>query len=115
MRKLSPVIALFCWLIFSTEISAAEVLQVRNSTVLQLGDNNRAYTVRISCIEVDPLNEDKATQFLKTSLPRHKKVNLKPQGSNDGVLLARVITMPEGKDLSKSLSEKGLGEDTCEV
>lgn len=33
---------------------AAEVLQVREATLLQVGDRNRNYSVRLACIEVSP-------------------------------------------------------------
>ncbi len=113
MKNLLALLLLFVCILTPRAIYAAEVLQIRSSTLLELGDNNRTYTVRIACLEVDPSSEDAAIKLLKKILPRRKKVNLKPQGSIDGVLLARVIPIGEENDLSKDLEFNGLGRQTC--
>ena len=60
---------------------AAEVLQVRSSTLLQIGDRNRNYSVRLACVAVDPANEQAAVDLLKKAVPRRKLVNLRPEGN----------------------------------
>ena len=45
-------------LLFPFSVCSAEVLQVTSSSVLQIGDNNRNYKIRIACINID---ESKAT------------------------------------------------------
>ena len=47
----------FVFLLFPCSILAAEVLQIRSSSLLEIGDNNRTYTVRIACLEIDPSDE----------------------------------------------------------
>ncbi len=96
-----------------TNTFAAEVLQVRSSTILQIGDRNRSYTVKIACLEVDPSNEVDAMNSLKSLLRRKKRVNLKPQGAIDGVLLARVDLIESKIDIGQSLEKKGLGSMKC--
>lgn len=92
---------------------AAEVLQVRSSTLLQIGDSNRNYSVRLACIAVDPVNEAAAVDLLKKSVPRRKRVNLRPEGNEDGVLIARVTPLDADQDLGGSLLETGLATSSC--
>ncbi len=99
---------------FPLKLNAAEVLQVQSSSLIQVGDHNRNYTVRIACFEVNPVYEQEAKRWLKSSLTRRAKVNLKPEGSSDGILLARVVLLEDQLDLSKALYEKGFGSLSCE-
>ena len=69
---------------------AAEVLQVRSGSVLQIGDGNRNYTVRLACLGVTPEANTEAVAWLRQQLPRRSRVNLRPVGSEDGILVARV-------------------------
>jgi len=96
-----------------TNLFAAEVLQVRGPTVLQIGDRNRSYTVKLACIEIDPMKEKSSIDLLKGVLKNRKKVNLKPRGSVDGALLSRVISIEDNLDISQLLSDNGLGILTC--
>ncbi|MCT0200467.1 hypothetical protein KQ313_12350 [Synechococcus sp. CS-1325] len=87
---------------------AAEVLQVRSADLLQVGDQNRSYPVRLGCVEVDASHTVAATEWLRRALPRRTKVNLRPLGSVDGVLLAQVKLLPGGADLGTGLVREGL-------
>ncbi len=75
---------------------AAEVLQVRSGTVLQIGDGNRNYTVRLACLAVSPETNAEAVAWLRQQLPRRSRVNLRPVGSEDGLLVARVSRLDGG-------------------
>ena len=104
------LISFFC---FCSEVFAAEILQVSSSSVLLIGDNNRTYTVKLACTEISPDLEEKSVNWLKKQLPRHTKVNLKPKGSVDGVLVAKVIPFNSNIDITKKYIEEGLATDTC--
>ncbi len=104
------ILAIFC---FPLNVFSAEVLQVRNSSTLQIGDRNRTYTVRIACLKVAPSDEDAALISLRSELKRGSKVNLKPVGSDDGMLLARVILIDNQKDIGQGLSQDGLATMRC--
>lgn len=99
------------WMPF--EAAAAEVLQVRTPSLLQVGDHNRTYTVRLACVAVDPASQAEALAWLKQELPRRRRVNLRPEGSDDGVLLARVTPLGNATDLSEGLVAAGFGRDIC--
>ena len=103
-------ISLFCVI---SKVNAAEIVQVINSSVLLIGDNNRTYTVKIACAEVRPDLEEKSLVWLKKQLPRHTKVNLKPKGSVDGVLVAKVIPFNSDIDITEKYINEGLATNEC--
>ena len=97
----------------SYKVDAAEVLQVTNSSVLLIGDHNRTYTVKLACTEISPDLEEKSVKWLKKQLPRHTKVNLKPKGSVDGVLVAKVIPFDSNIDITEEYINEGLAANKC--
>ena len=94
-------------------VQAAEVLQVRSSSLLQVGDHNRTYTVALACASVDASQEAEATSWLRRELPRRRRVNLRPVGSSDGQLMARVTPLGADRDLSSGLIAAGLASNSC--
>ena len=98
---------------FFPQVYAAEVLQVSSSSVLLIGDHNRTYTVKIACTEISPDLEEKSIKWLKEQLPRHTKVNLKPKGSLDGTLIAKVIPFNSNIDITDKYINEGLATKTC--
>ena len=98
---------------FFSEVYAAEILQVSSSTILLIGDNNRTYTVKIACTEIAPELEERSVEWLKKELPRHTKINLKPKGSIDGILVAKVIPFNSDIDIAEKYLEEGLAENKC--
>lgn len=101
-------------LLLAAPVNAAEVLQVRSSSLLQVGDRNRTYTVVLACAAVDPVLEDEAVRWLRDQLPRRRRVNLRPVGSLEGQLLARVTPLGEPTDLSTGLVAASLAVDSCQ-
>ena len=100
-------------LLYPLSTYAAEVLQVTNSSTILIGDQNRNYTVKIACLEVDSTKENYIIDFLTSELPRHTKVNLRPKGSDGGVLLSRVITIESDNDIGEQILSKGWARNTC--
>ena len=115
MNKIfSKILILFIsFLFFYSEVFAAEILQVTSSSVLLIGDHNRTYTVKLACTEVSPELEEKSVKWLKKQLPRHTKVNLKPKGSVDGVLVAKVIPFDSNVDITEKYINEGLAREKC--
>ena len=110
IKILITLISFFC---FYSEIDAAEILQVTSSSVLLIGDHNRTYTVKLACTEITPDLEEKSLKWLKKQLPRHTKVNLKPKGSVDGVLIAKVIPFDSNIDITEKYINEGLATNKC--
>jgi len=98
---------------FFSKVNAAEILQVSSSSVLLIGDNNRTYTVKIACAEISPQLEEESVKWLQKQLPRHTKVNLKPKGSIDGILVARIIPFHSNIDITEKYINEGLANNKC--
>ncbi len=94
-------------------LNCAEILQVRTASLLQIGDQNRNYTIQLSCYEVDPSDELSARKWLRKELPRRTKVNFRPEGTMQGILLARVTPVGSSKDLAQELVNAGFGRYIC--
>tara|TARA_Y100001968_G_C19016306_1_gene552979 strand:- start:233 stop:580 length:348 start_codon:yes stop_codon:yes gene_type:complete len=95
------------------KVYAAEILQVSNSSLLLIGDNNRTYTVKIACTVTSPDLEERSVNWLRKELPRHTKVNLKPKGSINGVLVAKVIPFYSNIDIAEKYVNEGLATNEC--
>ena len=106
-------ILLISFFAFFTKVYAAEILQVSSSSVLLIGDNNRTYTVKIACTEISPDLEEKSVNWLRKELPRHTKVNLKPKGYIDGLLVAKVIPFNSNVDITEKYVNEGLASNEC--
>ena len=106
-------VLLIVFLSFFSKVYAAEIMQVTSSSVLLIGDNNRTYTVKIACTEPSPDFEERSIKWLKKQLPRHTKVNLKPKGSIDGILVAKVITLNTNIDITEKYINEGLATNKC--
>ena len=115
MNKIYSKIFIFLLSFFSlfTKVYAAEILQVSSSSVLLIGDNNRTYTVKIACTEISPDLEEKSVNWLRKELPRHTKVNLKPKGYIDGLLVAKVIPFNSNVDITEKYVNEGLASNEC--
>ena len=107
------LILLISFFVFFTKVNAAEILQVSSSSILLIGDNNRTYTVKIACTEISPDLEDKSVNWLRKELPRHTKVNLKPKGYLDGLLVAKVIPFNSNFDITEKYINEGLATNKC--
>ena len=106
-------IFLICFFSLFSKVCAAEILQVSSSSVLLIGDSNRTYSVKIACAEISPELEEKSVNWLKKQLPRHTKVNLKPKGSIDGILVARIIPFHSNIDITEEYINEGLAINKC--
>ncbi len=113
-QKLLFVFILIAFLAVPVKLFAAELLQVQSSRLLKIGDHNRSYSVQLACLDINPEKEEDARNWLKSELKRGSRVNLRPQGSNDGVLVARVISIDSDQDLSLSMAKVGLATFSCE-
>ena len=112
--RLGPLLAgLLTLLIWLTPgaAAAAEVLVVRSATLLQVGDSNRTYTVELACLAVAPEQQQQALAWMRRELPRRSRVNLRPLGSHDGILLAKVQKLGSATDLASGLIAAGQGSN----
>jgi endonuclease YncB( thermonuclease family) len=109
---ISALLILLALVVMPSSSAAAELRQVRAATVLQVGDSNRSYSVRLACIAVADDQEEDAVRWLRQAVTRGTRLNLRPFGEHDGELLARVTSLPRGQrpgqDLGAGLVAAGL-------
>jgi len=91
------------------QAAAAEVLQVRSAGLLQVGDQNRSYRVELACLELGSDQQSAATDWLRRELPRRTRVNLRPQGVDQGTLVAQVQRLDRQTDVASDLVAAGYG------
>jgi hypothetical protein len=99
-------------LLLPGSVQAAELRQVRGASLLQVGDSNRSYAVRLACITVAEDQEQEAVRWLRQTVNRGSRLKLRPMGEQDGELLALVSRLPRGQlpslDLASGLVAAGL-------
>ena len=114
MKKLSNFLIII-FLIFLNPIivKSAEILQIKNSNTILVGDQNRNLTIGLFCVDVNENDEIKATNLLKSEFPRGSKVKIKPFGFKDNVLLAKVFNIKGTKEMTELLVAKNLTSEIC--
>ena len=94
-------------------VNSAEILQIKSSNTILLGDQNRNLTIGLFCVDVNENDELEATILLKSEFPRGSKVKIKPFGFKENVLLAKVFDIKGTKEMSKLLVAKNLSSEIC--
>jgi hypothetical protein len=89
-------------------VNAAEILGVSGPTRLRVGDQNRGYLVDLACVSVAEGDRQPALDWIRRHGPRGARVNLRPVGQRDGVLVAAVRVLKEDLDLGEGLVAQGL-------
>ena len=114
LKKLSKILIIVC-LVFLTPVIAnsAEILQIKSSNTILVGDQNRNLTIGLFCVDVNENDELEATNLLKSEFPRGSKVKIKPFGFNENLLLAKVFNIRNTKEMSEILVAKNLTSEIC--
>tara|TARA_Y100001968_G_C19296546_1_gene686909 strand:+ start:619 stop:921 length:303 start_codon:yes stop_codon:yes gene_type:complete len=100
--------------LFSVKVFAAEIIQIQDPYSLLIGDNNRTYSVNLSCLEVEENKEEIVLKWMRNNFPRRTRINLRPRGSRDGILFAKVYPIGSEFSISQELEDKGLGKNNCD-
>ena len=115
MKKLFKFLIIICLIFLNPVIvNSAEILQIKNSNTILVGDQNRNLTVGLFCVDVNENDELKATNLLKSEFPRGSKVKIKPFGFKDNVLLAKVFNIKGTKEMTELLVAKDLTSEICQ-
>ena len=114
LNKLSKILIIIL-LIFLNPlvVNSAEILQIKSSNTILVGDQNRNLTIGLYCIDVNENNEFEATNLLKSEFPRGSKVKIKPFGFKENVLLAKVFNIKGTKEMTELLVAKDLTGEIC--
>jgi len=114
LRKLSKILIIVCLIILNPVIvNSAEILQIKSSNTILVGDQNRNLTVRLFCVDVNKNDELEATNLLKSEFPRGSKVKIKPFGFKENLLLAKVFNIKGNKEMTELLVAKDFNIDFC--
>ena len=114
MKNLSKFLIIFCLVVLNPVIvNSAEILQIKNSNTVLVGDQNRNLTIELFCVDVNENDEIKATNLLKSEFPRGSKVKIKPFGFKKNLLLAKVFNIKGTKEMTELLVAKDLTGENC--
>ena len=114
MKKLSKILIIVCLIVLNPVIvNSAEILQIKSSNTILLGDQNRNLTIGLFCVDVNENDEIEATTLLKSEFPRGSKVKIKPFGFKENVLLAKVSNIKGTKEMTELLVAKNLSSEIC--
>ena len=115
LKKLSKFLIIICLIVFNPVIvNSAEILQIKSSNTILVGDQNRNLTIGLFCVDVNKNYELEATNLLKSEFPRGSKVKIKPFGFQDNVLLAKVFNIKGTKEMTELLVAKDLTSEICQ-
>ena len=114
MKKLSNILIIVCLIVLNPVIvNSAEILQIKSSNTILVGDQNRNLTIRLFCVDVNENDELEATNLLKSEFPRGSKIKIKPVVFKDNVLLAKVFNIKGTKEMNEILVAKDLTRENC--
>jgi len=114
LKKLSKILIIVCLIVLNPVIvNSAEILQIKSSNTILVGDQNRNLTIELFCVDVNENNELEATNLLKSQFPRGSKVKIKPFGFKENLLLAKVFNIKGNKEMTELLVSKDLTSETC--
>ena len=114
MKKFSKILIIVCLIFLNPVIvNSAEILQVKSSNTILVGDQNRNLTIELFCVDVNENDEIEAINLLKSEFPRGSKVKIKPFGFKENVLLAKVFNIKGTKEMTELLVAKDLTIDIC--
>ena len=81
MKKIIKIFIIVCLGALNPVIvNSAEILQIKSSNTILVGDQNRNLTIGLFCVDVNENDEIEATNLLKSEFPRGSKVKIKPFG-----------------------------------
>ncbi|MDC2994973.1 hypothetical protein OAZ93_00145 [Prochlorococcus sp. AH-736-F09] len=114
MKKLSIILIIVCLIVLNPLIvNSAEILQIKSSNTILVGDQNRNLTIGLFCVDVNENDELEAINLLKSEFPRGSKVKIKPFGFKENVLLAKVFNIKGTKEMNELLIAKDFSSDIC--
>ena len=114
LKKLLQIILIFIFLvIFPVNTDSAELLQINDVNTILVGDQNRSIYLSLYCIDINENDKRKATEILKKNFPRGTKVKIKPYGSKDNRLLARIFRIDDNTEMTLLLNAFKSSDENC--
>ena len=95
-------------------LNSAEILQIKDSKTILIGDQNRNLSINLVCSNVNLEDEIDALELLRIKFPRGTKVKIKPLGFKDNNLLAKIYKLNENIEMNQLLYTNKLSEQVCD-
>jgi len=106
-------LSLLLFLITPNIVDSAEILNIKSSNSIIIGDQNRNLNVNLVCIKVDEANELEAAELLRKNFPRGTKVKIRPYSKQENILLAKVYNLRNNKEMTELLISADLSREDC--
>ena len=100
-------------MLYPLKAHPVEIIQIKTSSSILIGDQNRNLTIRLFCLEVNEDDELEAINLLKKEFPRGSKVKIKPYGFKENILIAKVFNIKGTKEMTELLISKDLTKQDC--
>jgi len=114
LKKLLKILIVACLIFLNpVVVNSAEILQIKSSNTILVGDQNRNLTIGLFCVDLNEIQNLKTTNLLKSEFPRGSKVKIKPFGFKENVLLAKVFNIKGTKEMTELLVAKDLTSQIC--
>ena len=114
LKKIFQIILIFIALIiYPISVNPAELLQINDVNSILVGDQNRSLSLSLYCIDINENDKEKATEILKENFPRGTKVKIKPYGSVDNRLLAKIFRVDDETEMTELLNTFNSSEKNC--
>ena len=115
LKKILQIILLCIFLIiYPIKASSAELLQINDVNNILVGDQNRSLYLSLYCIDINENEREQAIEILKRNFPRGTKVKIKPYGSNDNRLFAKIFRVNDKVEMTELLNTFNSSEKNCE-
>ena len=112
LKKLLHIILIFL-IICPINTYSAELLQINDVNTILIGDQNRYLYLSLYCMEINESENEKATDILKRNFPRGTKVKIKPFGSNNNGLIAKIFRVDDETEMAELLNTFDSSEKNC--
>ena len=114
LKKILQIILIFIVLIiYPINIYSAELLQINDVNTIVVGDQNRSLYLSLYCIDINENEKGKAIEILQRNFPRGTKVKIKPYGSVDNRLLAKIFRVNDKVEMTELLNTFNSSEKSC--
>ena len=94
-------------------VNSAEILQIKSSNTILVGDQNRNLNIGLYCVDVNKNDDHEATNLLNSEFPRGSKVKIKPFGFKENILIAKVFNIKGTKEMTELLFANNLSSAIC--
>tara|TARA_Y100000589_G_scaffold290636_1_gene293480 strand:+ start:115 stop:495 length:381 start_codon:yes stop_codon:yes gene_type:complete len=113
IKHLQIILIILSFVLFPIKAISAELLQINDPNTILVGDQNRSLYLSLYCIDIDENDKDKAIEILKRNFPRGTKVKIKPYGSEDKKLLAKIYRIDDETEMTELLETINASDKNC--